>query len=258
VPFLLSIVLVAVGLFIRLQVSEPPAFARVKETRSEAKMPILDAIRQHPKEVLVAMGARFAENGIFYIYTVFVLAYATQQLQVPQSTILTGVLIAAVFELFAMLGCGALSDYVGRRPVYLFGAAWSAVFAIPFFLLVNTRETVLIWLAVVGLALGHSAMYGPQASFFSELFGTRVRYSGASLGYQLASVLAGGLSPIIATALLAEYHSFVPIAVYMIGMAVITLIAVYVATETLRHDIEADRPGHGPAVGDERAYTPVR
>jgi MFS transporter, MHS family, shikimate and dehydroshikimate transport protein len=258
VPFLLSIVLVAVGLFIRLQVSEPPAFARVKETRSEAKMPLLDAIRQHPRAVLVAMGARFAENGIFYIYTVFVLAYATQQLQVPQSIILTGVLIAAVFELFAMLGCGALSDYVGRRPVYLFGAAWSAVFAIPFFLLVNTRETVLIWLAVVGLALGHSAMYGPQASFFSELFGTRVRYSGASLGYQLASVLAGGLSPIIATALLAQYRSFVPIALYMIGMAVITLVAVYVATETLRYDIDAEQPGQRRVVGEERAYTPAR
>ncbi len=258
VPFLLSIVLVAVGLFIRLQVAEPPAFARVKETGTEAKTPILDAIREHPREVLVAMGARFAENGIFYIYTVFVLAYATQQLQVPQATILTGVLIAAVFELFAMLASGALSDRVGRRPVYLFGAAWSAVFAIPFFLLINTRETGLIWLAVIGLALGHSAMYGPQASFFSELFGTRVRYSGASLGYQLASVLAGGLSPIIATALLAQYRSFMPIALYMIGMAVITLVAVFVATETMRHDIEAERPGQRPIGDEERAYTPAR
>jgi MFS transporter, MHS family, shikimate and dehydroshikimate transport protein len=257
VPFLLSLVLVGVGLFIRLQVPEPPVFARVKETHSESKMPIVDAIRQHPREILVAMGARFAENGIFYIYTVFVLAYATQRLQVPTSTILTGVLIAAVFELFAMLGFGALSDRLGRRPVYMFGAAWSALFAVPFFVLVDTRQTALIWLGIIGLALGHSAMYGPQASFFSELFGTRVRYSGASLGYQLSSVFAGGLSPLIATALLAQYQSFVPIALYMIAMAVLTLVSVYVATETVRHDIEADRPGGLQPSPDKRAYGPI-
>jgi MFS transporter, MHS family, shikimate and dehydroshikimate transport protein len=260
VPFLLSLVLVAVGIFIRLQVSEPPGFAKVKATHSQSKMPVLDAIRQHPREILVAMGARFAENGIFYIYTVFVLVYATQQLKVPQSTILTGVLIAAVFELFAMPTFGALSDRVGRRPVYMFGAAWSALFAFPFFLLVDTRQTVLIWLAVIGLALGHSAMYGPQASFFSELFGTRVRYSGASLGYQLSSVFAGGLSPLIATALLATYLSFVPIALYMVAMAVLTLVSVYAATETVRRDIhiEADRPGGLQPAPARPDYVPVR
>ncbi len=237
VPFLLSAILVVIGIFIRMQISEPPAFAKIKETRTEARMPVLDAVRDHPKEVAVAFGARFAENGIFYVYTVFVLAYATQRLQVPQSTVLTGVLIAAVVELFAMPTFGWLSDRVGRRPVYLFGAGLSLVWAFPFFWLVDTRQTILIWLGILGLAIGHSGMYGPQASFFAELFGTRVRYSGASLGYQLSSVFAGGLSPIIATALLATYGSFVPIAAYMMGMAVLTLVSVWWATETMRQDI---------------------
>jgi len=259
VPFLFSAVLIVIGLFIRLQVSEPPAFARVKATRTESKMPILDAIRNNPKEVLVAMGARFAENGIFYVYTVFVLTYATRQLQIAQSVLLTGVLIAAVIELFAMPAFGALSDSVGRRPVYLFGAALSLVWAFPFFWLVDTRQTGLIWLGIIGLAIGHSAMYGPQASFFSELFGTRVRYSGASLGYQLSSVFAGGLSPLIATALLLQYNSFVPIALYMIAMALLTLVSVNWAAETMRHDIgAADHPGGQDTVVDETRYSPAR
>ncbi len=241
VPFLLSAVLVVVGLFIRMQISEPPGFAKLKAANTQARMPVLDAIRDHPKEVLVAFGARFAENGIFYVYTVFVLAYATAQLQVPASIALTGVLIAAAVELFAMPAFGWLSDIVGRRPVYLFGAGLSLVWAFPFFWLVNTRQTPLIYLGILGLAIGHSAMYGPQASFFSELFGTRVRYSGASLGYQLSSVFAGGLSPIIATALLAQYKTFEPIAIYMIGMAVLTLISVWWASETMRHDTGAEQ-----------------
>jgi MFS transporter, MHS family, shikimate and dehydroshikimate transport protein len=240
VPFLLSAILVVIGLFIRMQISEPPAFASVKASRTEAKMPVLDAIRDHPKEVAVAFGARFAENGIFYVYTVFVLAYATQRLQVPLMAVLNGVLVAAAVELIAIPAFGALSDLLGRRPVYLFGAGLSLVWAFPFFWLIDTRQTAFIWLGIVGLAVGHSAMYGPQASFFAELFGTRVRYSGASLGYQLSSVFAGGLSPIIATALLAAYNSFVPIAVYMVGMAILTLVSVWWATETMRQDMAGE------------------
>jgi MFS transporter, MHS family, shikimate and dehydroshikimate transport protein len=240
VPFLLSAVLIAIGLFIRLQVAEPPGFARIKEVGAEARMPILDALRDHPKEVAVAFGARFAENGIFYVYTVFVLAYATVTLKVPQPTILTAVLIGALFELIAMPTCGWLSDKVGRRPIYLFGAGFSLIWSFPFFWLVNTTQPPLIVLGVLGLALGHSAMYGPQASFFAELFGTRVRYSGASLGYQLSSVFAGGLSPIIATSLLAASGTYVPIAVYMIAMCLLTLVSVWVAQETMREDIDAE------------------
>jgi MFS family permease len=257
VPFLLSFLLIPVGLFIRMQISEPPAFAKVKQSHTEARMPIIDALRYHPKEVAIAFGARFAENGIFYVYTVFVLAYATQQLKLPQSVILTGVLIAAALELIGMPTFAWLSDRVGRRPLYLFGAGLSLVWAFPFFWLVNTGQTELIWLAVLGLALGHAAMYGPQASFFSELFGTRVRYSGASLGAQFSAVFAGGLSPLIATWLLAQFHSFVPIALYMIGMCLLTLISVWAATETLQQDIAAERPEELKLLAEEGIYRPA-
>jgi MFS transporter, MHS family, shikimate and dehydroshikimate transport protein len=242
VPFLLSVVLVGVGVFIRLRVQESPEFSRVKETGQEARVPLLDAVRAHPGNILLAMGARVAENGFFYLYSVFALVYVTEQLGLSRSTILNGVLLATVCELVAIPAFGALSDRVGRRPVYLLGAAFSALFSFPFFWLLDTRQTPLIWLAVVlGLGLGHGAMYGPQASFFSELFGARVRYSGASLGYQLASVFAGGLSPLIATALLAWSGGKPwPIAAYMVGMALITLVSVYLAAETLVGDPAAE------------------
>lgn len=234
VPFLLSVILVGVGLFIRLRIQETPAFNRVKEAGQEARLPLLDAIRAHPGNILLAMGARIAENGFFYVYSVFALVYVTEQLQLSRSLILNGVLLSTVCEFFAIPAFGALSDRLGRRPVYMAGAAFSACFAFPFFWLLDTRQTPLVWLAVVlGLSVGHGAMYGPQASFLSELFGTRVRYSGASLGYQLASVFAGGLSPLIATALLAWSGGRPwPVALYMVGMALITLGSVYLAAET--------------------------
>lgn len=235
VPFLLSILLVGVGLFIRLRIHETPAFNQVKEEGQEAHLPLLDAIRTHPWNIVLAIGARLAENGFFYVYSVFALVYVTEQLHLPRSTILNGVLLATGCELIAIPFFGALSDRVGRRPVYMLGATFSALFSFPFFWLLDTQQTELIWLSVVlGLSVGHGAMYGPQASFFSELFGARVRYSGASLGYQLASVFAGGLSPLIATALLSWSGGKPwPISLYMMGMACITLVSVYLAAETL-------------------------
>lgn len=239
VPFLLSLLLVGVGLFIRLRIAETPAFSRVQATGNTARIPLLDAIRAHPRNILLAMGARLAENGFFYIYSVFALVYVTEQLKLPRSLVLTGVLLATACELVSIPTFGALSDRIGRRPVYMGGALFSALFAFPFFWLLDTQQPALVWLAIVlGLALGHGAMYGPQASFFSELFGTRVRYSGASLGYQLASVFAGGLSPLIATSLLqwADGKPW-PIAAYMVGMALVTLVSVYLAAETWQEEL---------------------
>jgi MHS family shikimate/dehydroshikimate transporter-like MFS transporter len=233
-PFLFSIVLVIVGLWIRFTIAESPEFQKIKDEKQEVRMPIIDAIRLHPGNILLAMGARFAENGFFYIFATFTLAYATQALGMNRQDILNGVLIAAAIETFTIPAFGALSDHVGRRPVYIFGAIFSALMSFPLFILMGTKSPQLAWIAIIlGLAVGHAAMYGPQASFLSELFGTKVRYSGVSLGYNLASIFAGALSPLIATWLMVEYKPATwPISVYMIILAVITLVSVYFAVET--------------------------
>jgi MFS transporter, MHS family, shikimate and dehydroshikimate transport protein len=242
VAFLLSILLVGVGLYVRLAMTEPPEFAEIKRTRSESKAPILDAVRRHPRNVVLAMGARIAENGAFYLYTVFILTYAMQpHIGFSRTSILYAISLAAAVEIVAIPTYGRLSDKLGRRPVYLFGAIFTALFAFPFFWLVETSRGSLMTLAVVvALVGGHSAMYGPQASFFSELFGTRVRYSGASLGYQLASAVAGGLSPLIATEMLRRTGASWPIALFVVGMAVVTTVSVFLAAETAHGEIAAE------------------
>ncbi len=238
VPFLLGIVLLGIGMFIRMRIVESPLFEKNLQSASVSRLPIVEVIKKHPKNVLLAMGARFAENACFYIFSVFVLSFAVDQLGLDKSTILTGVWIAAAFQIVAIPGFGALSDRIGRRPVYLAGAIFIALFAFPFFWMVETKVTVVIWLAIVLGLVGHSAMYGPQAAFFSELFGTRVRYSGASIGYQLASPFAGGLAPMIATALLQwSGDKSWPVSLYLIVTAAITLVAIYFAAETFRSDM---------------------
>jgi MFS family permease len=169
--------------------------------------------------------------------------------------VLTAISIAALIEVFAIPAYGALSDVVGRRPVYLFGAIFTALFAFPFFWLIESSNTSLMMLGIVlALVGGHAAMYGPQASFFSELFGTRVRYSGASLGYQLSSVIAGGLSPLIATGLLRRYAASWPIALFIIGMAIVTTASVYWAAETAHKGIggESDTIQGASSIADSR------
>jgi MFS transporter, MHS family, shikimate and dehydroshikimate transport protein len=240
VPFLLGVLLLGVGMFIRLKIVESPIFMEaqkaVAEREGEKKhVPILAVIREYPRNVLLAMGARFAENAFFYIFTVLVLSYGSQQLGMAKGDLLNAVLLGSAVQLVAIPTFGALSDRWGRRPVYLGGAVFLLLFAFPFFWMVETREMGWVMAAVVIGLIGHSAMYGPQAAFFSELFGTRVRYSGASLGYQLASPLAGGLAPLIATWLLgwSEGRPW-PVAVYLIGMAAVTLVSVWLAEETHR------------------------
>jgi MFS transporter, MHS family, shikimate and dehydroshikimate transport protein len=254
IPFLASAVLVAVGLFIRLRLMESPAFQRVKETKTEAPKPIVDVVRKYPREVLVAMGMRVAENGAFYILTVFVLAYGEDELGLSKNTMLTGVIIAAAIGLVTVPLFGALSDRVGRRPLYLAGAVVTTLWAFPLFGLLNTESPVLIWLAiVVGVNLGHDLMYGPQAAYFAELFGTRVRYSGASLGYQLASVFAGGFAPLIATALLAAGDgSPTLVALYVTAMGLISVVATLFAHETYRKDVDADEAEERELVRERR------
>ncbi len=239
IPFLLGIVLLGIGMFIRLQIMESPLFSKLSKEGGKAKIPIIETLKRHPKNVILAMGMRFGENAGFYIFTVFALTYATEQLGLPKSTVLNGVLLAAVAQLIAIPYFGKLSDKIGRRPVYMAGATALLFFPFLFFALLDTQSTVLIWLAIILSLIIHSAMYGPQAAFFSELFGTNVRYSGASLGYQLAAPFAGGLAPMIAALLLKWSDGDPwPVAAYLTVAAMITLVSVWLAQETHQSDLD--------------------
>ncbi|MFF7128806.1 MULTISPECIES: MFS transporter [unclassified Streptomyces] len=251
IPFLLSGVLVIVGLWIRLSVDESPVFkealerAESRRTGAAEKPPIVSVLRHHWRDVLVAMGARMAENISYYVITAFILVYATTSAGVSKQTALNAVLIGSAVHFAVIPAWGALSDRVGRRPVYLLGAAGVGLWMFPFFSLVDTGTFGYLVLAVtVGLVL-HGAMYAPQAAFFAEMFATRMRYSGASIGAQFASVAAGAPAPLIATALLADYDSSTPIALYVIAAAVLTLIAVGVARETRHRDLAQVEAGDG-------------
>jgi MHS family shikimate/dehydroshikimate transporter-like MFS transporter len=241
IPFLLSIVVVAVGLYIRLRILETPVFSQVKETNTEVGMPIVEVVRSQPRNLLVAIGARFSENGNAYIIQTFTLTYVATQLGMSDNVALTGVLIAAAIGIFTIPLFGALSDRVGRRPVYMFGSAFLALFSFPFFWLLNTETSVLIWLAIVlANSVGVYAMFAPQAAYFSELFDTRVRYSGLALAREVSAPFAGGIAPFIATYLLSKSGTYWPIALYMIVLALISLVALAFGPETYQRRISED------------------
>ena len=234
VPFLVGVLLMGAGLLIRMKVLETTAF---QETRERHRVPALEAVRRHPRAVLVSFGARIAENGGSYIFLTFVLAYA-RQIGIDDGVALAAVVAGMGIEALAMPAWGALSDRIGRRPVYMGGAIAMMLWAVPFFWLLDTRETPLVILAVVvANAVCHGAMIGTQPSFFSELFGSGVRYSGVALGHEMASVLAGGLSPLIATALLAWAGGWVPVAAYLAFMGLVTVAAVAASDETVARDL---------------------
>ncbi|MEU4495868.1 MFS transporter [Streptomyces sp. NPDC023998] len=248
IPFLLSGVLVVVGLWIRLSVDESPVFKaalaqaearKAAAGRQAEKMPLVAVMRHHWRDVLVAMGARMAENISYYVITAFILVYATTAVQMSKQTALNAVLIASAVHFAVIPAWGALSDRIGRRPVYLIGAIGVGAWMFPFFALIDTGSFGSLLLAVtVGLVL-HGAMYAPQAAFFSEMFATRMRYSGASIGAQFSSVAAGAPAPLIATALLADYDSSTPIALYVIAAALLTVVAIGCARETRHRDLAA-------------------
>ncbi|WP_373301771.1 MFS transporter [Streptomyces netropsis] len=260
VPFLLSGLLVMVGLWIRLSVDESPVFkaalaraeANEKQGDVAERMPLVAVMRDQWRDVLIAMGARMAENISYYVITAFILVYATEQTQLSKQSALNAVLIGSAVHFVVIPAWGALSDRVGRRPVYLLGAAGVGAWAFPFFALVDRGSFPSLIVAVtVGLVF-HGAMYAPQAAFFSEMFATRVRYSGASIGAQFSSVAAGAPAPLIATALLSDYGSATPIALYVMAAALLTLVAVGCARETRNRDL-ADNPEESAGQGSPSA-----
>ncbi|MEU9375372.1 MFS transporter [Streptomyces sp. NPDC048255] len=256
IPFLLSGVLVVIGLWIRISVSESPVFLEAQRKAEAAaaagvreKAPVLQVLRTGRRQVLTAIGTRLGENISYYVLTAFLLVYVTAHLGLPKSDALNAVLIGSAVHFVTIPLWGALSDRIGRRPVTLIGAVGMACWAFAFFALLDTESFPVIALAVtVGLLL-HGAMYGPQAAFISEMFDTKVRYSGASMGSQLASVIGGALAPIIAVELLKDYDSSVPVSLYLCLAALVTALTVLVAKETRGRDLAEDSPSApGPQV----------
>jgi metabolite-proton symporter len=237
VPFLLSGVLVLVGLWIRLTIAESPVFAeRVEAAHEKAKVPIVEVLREHRRPLALAFGARVGVDVAFYTFVLFITTYAATYRELPPSTPLNAVLIAAGVQAFLIPAFGGATDRRGRRPVYLFGAVGALVWVFVFFPLIDTGSFVVITLAAIVALFFHAAMYGPQASFIAELFPTKVRYTGASLGYQGAGILGGALAPIISTALLDRYESTIPVSLYVAAMLLISIVCVVLAPETAHVD----------------------
>ena len=223
IPFLLSIVLVAIGLWVRLGILETPVFNRLVAERKIERAPIIEVIRKQPKEILLSALLRMSEQAPFYIFTAFVFSYGVGTLKLPRDLILSAVLVASLVSFITIPLSGHVSDRIGRRKMYLIGAAAMGVFGFLYFGMLDTLAPGLVFLAIVLSLIPHDMQYGPQAALIAEAFTPRLRYSGSSLGYQLASVIAGGPAPIIATALFAAYGSGQAVAVYIAVCAVITL-----------------------------------
>ena len=251
IPFFLSIVLVAIGLYIRLNIMETPIFARLLSERKVERMPMLEVWKRQPKEIVLSALARMAEQAPFYIFTAFVFTYGTAILRQSRDLVLVAVLGASVLSFFTIPFCGWLSDRIGRKRMYMIGAAVTGVVGFLYFALLNTLIPGWIVVAVVLSLIPHDMMYGPQAALIAESFTGRLRYSGASMGYQLASVIAGGPAPLIATALLASYHSGYAIAVYILACSLISLAATAMLRDYTSKDISEEYEHVGGAA--ERA-----
>jgi MFS family permease len=225
IPFLLSVVLVGIGLYVRIAVLETPQFARLRQERTVVKRPVVEVFRTQPRAIATSAFIRMAEQAPFYLFITFVLAYGTEELGLNRNDLLNDTLIAAAIGFISVPLFGYLSDKLGRRRVYGAGIILVALFAFPYYALLNTRQSGLVLLAIVVSLVFHDIMYGPQAALISETFGTGVRYSGAGLGYQLASVIAGGPAPLIAAAILAATGSSFWISMYIVACAVISFVA---------------------------------
>lgn len=241
-PFLASFLLIVVGIIVRLRVTETPVYTDAVVARGKVERnPAMEALRQHPRNFLVVLGARMAENGLGYFFPVFGLSYVITTVGVPKSEALSALMLAFTVELFAILGFAALSDRIGRRPVYMFGAVAGVALAFPFFWMVGTKQWIWIALAfILARAVVTAAMFGPQAAYFAELFPPQRRFAGFAFARELGSLLAGGPAPFVATALVAAYGSWWPVACYAIFLSLCTVIAIWVGPETYQENIAAE------------------
>jgi metabolite-proton symporter len=237
VPFLLSIVLVALGLYIRLGIQETPVFARLVAERRIERQPVLEVIRRQPREIVLTALCRTAEQAPFYLFTSFVFAYGVDELNLNRNFILMAVLGAATLSFVSIPFFGHLSDRLGRKRMYMFGAALTGFFGFAYFRLLDTRIPYVVAITIILSLIPHDIMYGPQAALIAESFPGRLRYSGASLGYQLSSLIAGGPAPLIATALLSRYRSATPLAWFILACAVISLIATAMLKDHTNKDV---------------------
>jgi metabolite-proton symporter len=240
VPFILSIVLVGIGLWVRLGILETPVFQKLVEDKKIEKAPMLEVIKKQPRPIILSALLRMAEQAPFYIFTAFIFAYGTGALKMPRDLVLTAVLVASCVSFITIPLSGHISDRIGRRKMYLIGAAVTGVFGFLYFALLGTLSPTLVFVAIVLSLIPHDMMYGPQAALIAEAFTPRLRYSGASMGYQLASVIAGGPAPLIATALIAAYHTGYAVAIYIAACSVISLISAAMMPDYTGKDVSAE------------------
>jgi metabolite-proton symporter len=240
VPFFLSIILVAIGFYIRLGILETPVFTRLAAENKIERTPIAEVIRRQPKEIVLTALCRMGEQAPFYIFTAFVFAYGTTTLHLSRDFLLFAVLSGSLLSFVSIPLSGHLSDRIGRKRVYMFGAVVTGLFGFVYFALLNTTQSALVFVAVFLSLVPHDIMYGPQAALIAESFTGRLRYSGASLGYQLASIIAGGPSPIVATWLLNRYGSGYAIAWFIFACAVVSIAATTLLRDYTNKDISEE------------------
>ena len=240
IPFALSIILVGIGLWIRLGILETPVFQKLLDTKKIEKAPILEVIKKQPKEIILSALLRMSEQAPFYIFTAFIFAYAVGTLHMSRNLILGAVMVAACVSFVTIPLCGHISDKIGRKNMYLIGVVTMGLFGFLYFGMVDTAIPSAVFIAIVLSLIPHDMQYGPQAALIAESFTPRLRYSGASLGYQLASLIAGGPAPLIATALFAAYHTGYAIAIYIAACALISLVSAALMPDYTGKDISAE------------------
>ena len=240
IPFAFSIVLVGIGLWIRLRILETPVFRNLVAQRKIERAPIIEVCRKQWGTIILTALARTSEQAPFYVFTAFIFAYGVTVLHASRDLLLAGILAAVCLSAITIPLSGYISDRIGRKKMYIIGAATMGVFGFIYFGMIDTGSSVLIFIAMVLSLIPHDMQYGPQAALIAESFTPRLRYSGASIGYQLASITAGGPAPLIATALFATYKSGTPIAIYILVTAIISIIATSFLKDYTGQDVSAE------------------